>query len=180
MCSRACAIVPVVFATTFWGMEIWRRLSDRANDVMMWIFKKVAHPHEAHHVNSSTWYGTALAILGLTSPLVLCSVAVIVLGFADPAAAFMGRRFGRTKLVNGRTLEGSLTFAVVGTLAAFAAMMLWHAELGWGAALIIAGAAAVSAALAELFSRRVDDNMSVPLAAAAGGWIALQLLGLAG
>ncbi len=177
---RMRAIVPVVFATTFWGLEIWRRFSDRANDVLMWIFKKIAHPHEAHHVNSSTWYGTALAILGLTCPLVCCSIAVVVLGFADPAAAYVGRRYGKTKLVNGRSLEGSLTFAAVGTLVAFATIVIFHAQLGWSAALIIAASAAAPAAAAELFSRRVDDNMSVPLAAAAGGWIALQLLGLAG
>ena len=172
------AALPWLAATvagTAWTMEISRRRWPAANAVMMRMFGAVAHPHEAHRVNSSTWYMTALFILSLTGMPVLCALAVAVLGLADPAAALVGRRFGRIRLVNGRSLEGSLTFVVVGAAAAFATLRLWHPEIS--APLAVAFAAALPAALAELWSRRVDDNLSVPLAAAAGAgawltWIA--------
>jgi dolichol kinase len=143
----------------------------------LWIFRSIAHPHERYRVNSSTWYGTALTILGFTFEPMLCSVAIAVLGIADPAAALIGRRFGRIKLVNSRTLEGSVTFFVVGTLAALAVLLVWHIDIGGNALVAVALGAALPAAVTELLSRRVDDNLSVPLVAAAGGWLALQLVG---
>jgi dolichol kinase len=39
--------------------------------------------------------------------------------------------------------------------------------------LLIAFTAVLPAALAELFSRRIDDNLSIPLSAAAGAQLAL-------
>lgn len=172
------AWIPTGFAAFFWFLETLRRVSTRANAVLMWIFAKIAHPREAHHVNSSTWYGTSLALLGLLFPQALCALAVAVVAFADPAASTVGRRFGRTKLVGDRSLEGTTTFAVVATLVGFAALRLWHsAEFGVGRALAVAAVAGLVSALTELVSRRVDDNFSVPMSAAASGWLAMQLLG---
>lgn len=155
-----------------WGTEALRRLSPTFNDQVMRLYGKVAHPHEWHRLNSATWYVTALLILSWTCPTMVSAVAVAVLGFADPAAALVGRRFGKHKLVNGRSLEGSLTFTAVGTLVGFALLAGVH-SLPMGTALLAAVAAAVPAAIAELFSGRVDDNFSIPLAAALGAGLAL-------
>src|SRR5690606_22680697 len=147
---------------------------------LMHLFRHISHPHEAHQVNSSTWYATALVLLALTQEARLCLVGVTVLGLADPAAAIVGRRFGRLKLVNGRTLEGSLTFVLIGALASFAALFALSGPIFPAASTsTIATAAALGAlfgAVAELFSgRRVDDNMSVPLASALGAWLAFWI-----
>ena len=101
---------------------------------------------------------------------------LVVLGLADPAAAWAGRRWGRVRLLWGRTLEGSLTFFVVGSAAAFAALLLWHPLETPGATLLVALSGAGLGCLAELFSRRIDDNLSVPLAAAGGAWLCQLLL----
>jgi dolichol kinase len=42
----------------------------------------------------------------------------------------------------------------------------------------LAIAASIPAALAELFIRRWDDNLTVPVAAAGGYWLAAVALGL--
>ena len=172
--------VAIAFAGVCWTLELLRRGRPDLNERLMHLFRHISHPHEAHQVNSSTWYATALVILALTHEPRLCLVGVTVLGLADPAAAIVGRRFGRLKLVNGRTLEGSLTFALVGALSAFAALSslsgwIFEAASGWElAAASVFGA--VFGAVAELFSgRRVDDNMSIPLASALGAWLAFWL-----
>lgn len=173
--------VAVGFATLSWSMELSRRVSPKINERLMHLFRHVSHPHEAHQINSSTWYATALLILAATFSPRLCLIGVAVLGLADPAAAIVGRRFGRLKLVNGRTLEGSLTFAVVGAATSLGLLLLLSGsalpDLTSGGAVWVALAAGVTGALAELFSRRVDDNFSIPLASAAGAWVALLLLG---
>ena len=98
------------FLTSAVLMESSRRVSPRANEVLMGAFGKVAHPYERHRVNSASWYALALMLLALFVPPVGCAIGVVVLAFGDPMAAIIGRRFGRTKLPGGRTLEGSLAF----------------------------------------------------------------------
>ncbi|MEZ4221863.1 MAG: hypothetical protein R3B13_13100 [Polyangiaceae bacterium] len=163
-------VAPAIFAGTFWFLEILRRFSARANDGLMWFFRHVAHPHERHRVNSSTWYATALLLISFIQLPMVCAVAVAVLGIADPAAGLVGRRWGKVSLIHGRTLEGTLTFFLTGTLAALAVLSIWHAQVGWSARLGVAAAAAGVGALVELFSHRMDDNFSVPVSAALAAW----------
>lgn len=150
-----------------WSLEAGRRLSPRFNKVLMAILGRFAHPHEAYRVNSSTWYCTALFVLGLTGSTTLVLVALAVLGYADPAAAIIGRRWGSIKLVNGRSLQGTAAFFGVGLVASSVVLGLTRPDLGL-AILPMAVGAALLGALAELYSLRVDDNLSVPAAAAAG------------
>ena len=153
---------------TVWLLETTRRVSPRWNDKIMALFGPVAHPYEIYRVNSGTWFVTALFVLALTGRPVLGAVGVAILGFADPAAALIGRRFGRTPLVNGRTLEGSAAFFVVATLVSVTVLAWLHTDLAGGAyRWAVAAAAALVATLVELFSRRIDDNLSIPLSAAA-------------
>lgn len=175
---RGLIIAPAVFAGTFWFLEGLRRVSPRANDALMWLFKRVAHPHERHRVNSSTWYGTALLLIAFVQQPLVCSVAVAILGVADPAASIIGRRFGRTPLVNGRTLEGSLAFVITGTLAAAVVIALWHTSVPLGALMVIGLGSALAAGVAELVSRNLDDNFTVPITAAATAYCLAALLGV--
>ena len=156
-----------------WACEIGRRVMPKLNDFLMQLMRKVAHPHEAWRINSATWYVTACVILSLIWNPQVASVGLVVLGFADPAAAIIGRRYGRHQLVNGRTLEGTLAFIAVGTVMAWFWLLL-----GWGLApgfaFKMAAVGATVGGIAELYSRRIDDNLSVPVAAAVG---ALAVMG---
>lgn len=165
------------FAAWAWCMEGLRRVSRHANAVMMRFFRPIAHEQERDRVNSATWYMTSLVLLALTGSPLLCVTGVAVLGLADPLAGLVGRRFGRVRLVNGRSLEGSLTFVLVGTLAARAAMLLVDTALPSGTLWLTAFAAGLVGGVVELASRRVDDNLSIPLAAASTAAIVLWLLG---
>lgn len=171
--------VAVAFAIAAWTTELSRRLSPRINGLVMKLFNPVAHPHEVQRVNSATWYTTALVLLAATQSTLLCVTGVVVLGIGDPIAALVGRRFGRIKLLHGRSLEGTLAFALSATVATFIAFMVFQSSLGIGMALGLAAAASISGALAELFSLRIDDNFSIPLSAAAGVALVTSLLHVA-
>jgi len=166
------------FAAWGWSAEIARRISPRANAILMRGFKHVAHPSEWNRVNSATWYTTALLALTLTGSLPLMVVPVAVLAFGDPAAGIIGRKFGRTPLVNGRSLQGTSAFVVVGTIAAAITLAIGRPEFGLLPILFISGTAALCGALAELFSRSIDDNLSVPAAAFVGTFASMAILGL--
>jgi dolichol kinase len=171
---RALWLVPLCFATTFWAMEGMRQYSETARRFLLWVFKSIAHPHERYRVNSSTWFATALVILGALFEPMLCSVGLICLGVGDPAAGLVGRRFGKTKLVGQRSLEGSLAMLFVAGFATCSVLMVWHTALPIGTMLAVSASAALFGTVAELSSSKIDDNFSIPLAAASGGWLALQ------
>lgn len=152
-----------------WSMEIARRRSTRLNERLMALYGGIAHAHEHHRINSATWYGTALLCLSLLQTPLAAGLGLVVLGFADPAAAGVGRRWGRIRFPNGRSLEGSLTFALVGGLAAFGAGTLAFGQ-PLAAAASLACIAGVSGALAEAVAGRIDDNLLIPLAAAGAVW----------
>lgn len=169
--------VALTIAALGWTLEITRTRSPAINQFCMKLFGKTAHPHEAHRVNSATWYASALVLMSLTHALVPCLIALWVLGFGDPAAAIIGRRFGKRQLVHGRTLEGTLAFVVFGAASAFTFLMFTHPESGPLALGIMSVCGAITGALAELWSRRVDDNLSIPLAACVGAGLAQLLIG---
>jgi dolichol kinase len=164
------------FFVAAWSMELARRRSGVVNERLMRFFAPIAHPHERHQVNSSTWYVTALLLLSLVSPLRAAEVGVVVLAVADPMAGLMGRRFGRIRLRAGRSLEGTLAFLVSGVLAVLALLTVFHGMLPWPTRVVLAGAGAVAGALAELFSGRLDDNFTIPVASTAAVAAAQLLL----
>lgn len=163
------------FFVAGWTMETTRRASARVNLRLMRLFGPVAHPHETHRINSATWYTSALLGLALVAPFEACAVGVVVLGLGDPVAALVGRRFGRTKLLHGRSLEGSLAFVLVGFLGALATLLLAYPAIALPTAAMMAGAGAVAGAVAELLSHRLDDNLTVPWSAAAACWLVMTV-----
>jgi dolichol kinase len=80
--------------------------------------------------------------------------AIIVLAVADPAAHYVGRRWGARQLGTG-TVEGAAAFVMVGFL-------LLRPFVPGGTALV----AALVAALAELLPWKLDDNLVIPLSVA--------------
>ncbi len=153
------------FAISAWSMEISRKQSTRINERLMAFFGPVAHPDERHRVNSATWYATALVLLSLFASPLASEIGVITLAVADPAAAMIGRRFGRVRLVAKKSLEGSLGFVVVGASAAFVWLVL-ASPFTIQAALLSALTAAFAGAVAELLSTRFDDNFTIPVVVA--------------
>lgn len=149
-----------------WGWEIGRRFIPALHRLALRVFAPVAHPHEAYRVNSSTWYATALLPLALFFEPLAGLMGVLALGFGDPAAGWVGRRFGRVRLRSGRSLEGSLGFVAAAFVVCFAALAFAHGHLPLSSRVLLALTAAVAGAVAELVSTRVDDNLSIPLATA--------------
>ncbi len=167
------------FAVLGWTMELFRRRSGAFNTALMKVFGAVAHPHETHRVNSATWYATALTLLATTESVLVAAVSVTALGIGDPMAAVIGRRWGRIRTLNGRSLEGSLAFVVVSLVACVLVLAVLVPTLTFAQTVAISAAGSVAGAVGETLCRRVDDNFAVPLSAgAAAAGIAL-LLGVA-
>jgi len=135
-------------------LDMARLAVPEVNRVFFRHFSLLASPRETTRLASSTWYLMGILLTLILFPREAALGGILVLALADPSASFAGQRWGRKKVGAG-TMEGSLVFAVV----AFGALSFWAP---WPQAL---GAALVTATV-EALPWPVDDNFSVPLAAA--------------
>ena len=154
--------------------EIVRRRNNRAARLLERIFGLALRPDEKgqRFKPSGAVYVLAAALLStLIFPRLAAVTALAMMLTGDAAAALAGRRFGRKKIFE-KSLEGALAFfaAALATAIAIAAA----APVGEGY-MYAATAAAAVAALVELASKRlrIDDNLSVPLAA---GFVLMLLM----
>ena len=117
--------------------------------------------------------------------LYLVAAGWTVMSIGDAASNLVGRKFGTHRLPwrRGMTLEGSAAFCAAAFPAAFG-MMLYVSTgrqteaLTVPAALALAAAAAVTGAVAETISYRLEDNLTVPLGSAGVVWLASRFLGV--
>ena len=145
----------LVVTATLLIADAARLVHPSANELFFRAFRYVASPREARSIASSTWYAMGMLVAVAVFPLDAAVSGVLVLGLCDPAAAYVGRRFGTRRFLGG-TLEGSLAFFAVATVT----LGLRHS---WPAAL----AAAAAGAIAERRSWPLDDNLTIPVVCAA-------------
>ncbi|MBO5959818.1 MAG: phosphatidate cytidylyltransferase [Lentisphaeria bacterium] len=114
-------------------------------------------------VSGSTPVFAAAALVTLLFPQQIAAIALGVMLLADTAAALIGRRFGKHKTVNGKSLEGVIAFCVTGSL--WACLLLYFAGLLTVTTATGAVVGVILASIAELFEKqiRMDDNFSIPL-----------------
>lgn len=125
-------------------------------------------------------YPLAVLLLVLTFPnrLDIAAAAWGVLAFGDGFATLAGRAIGGRHWPWNRekTIVGTTAFAICGSLAATALTWWLQPSLALPSSpwfvLLAPPAAAVAAALIETIPVRLDDNLSVPLTAAAVLWLA--------
>ena len=161
-----------------WTVETIRRRRPETNERIMKFFGPIAHAYEYERVNSATWFVTAILLLNLTMSPIIAGVGLAVLGVGDPASGWFGRRYGKTKIMHGRSVEGSLAFVVAATAAGLGAAFLFMPSLPFATALAIAGSAALAGAVAEIVSVRVDDNLSIGLVSAGATALMAYALGV--
>ena len=109
--------------------------------------------------------GTTLAFVLAGGDALRFVLPVLVLGFADPAAALAGWwvRRGANGSGEAKTLAGSAVFASVAWILAVGTCSL--SGVGWTHAALIATALALTTAAVEALCRRGMDNLVIPVVA---------------
>jgi dolichol kinase len=98
--------------------------------------------------------------------MAIANAAILILLFGDSASTLIGKRFGKNKLPfqSHKTLEGSLTFLVVGFMVSLTQLSVIPAFVG-----VMAGT------LTEAYIP-VDDNVPIPLVSAFVMSLAIYIL----
>jgi dolichol kinase len=162
---RWVAAAAVGTVTAMFGFGEWLRLHRpevQAEILRHPVFGRVIRPHEHDRFSGGFWFGVGVFAVLVMYPRPVVEAACLVMGFGDAASTVLGRRFGTWRLPGGRSLQGTLAFAVTSLVVVAA----WRAG-AWGdpaaTALAWGGLAGLAGAVTELLSTRVDDNLSVPV-----------------
>jgi dolichol kinase len=143
-----------------------------------WVNDRFFRAEEHLRESAMTPYAIAILLTILTFPKPVALTAIYTLAVADPLSAVVGIRFGRHRVVAGKSLEGSGAFFAA--TAAIAFSVLTWAVPGAPAAGRFEASLAVGllGALCESLPIRLDDNLTIPLAVGFLGWLACAAFGV--
>ena len=104
----------------------------------------------------------AALLLNLIFPPLIAAASMAVMLTGDAAAALVGRKFGKHQLVNGKSLEGTLSFIAVGYIFLTIVGIVCGAS---GMFYILGAIGVIASSIVELFTKqiKIDDNFTIPL-----------------
>lgn len=107
---------------------------------------------------------TIICFAAFDYPIALLALLYAV--FGDLVAALVGRRFGRTRIARGKTVEGFIGGFMMNLLVGYVIVPdAWQIFIPM----------AMTASIVELWTGKLDDNLTVPLASGFIGQILLFL-----
>ena len=138
-------------------VELMKWLFPTFGDFFFRIFKPLLRRHERKGaITGATYYLISAFLCILFFAKTLAIVCIFFMIFGDLAAALVGKKWGRTKLLGKKSLEGSAACFVVCTLVALVKLNPVIAIIG-----------AFVATVVELMPFPIDDNLTVPLVSGA-------------
>jgi dolichol kinase len=145
--SVSAAVSILIDIARFRQWVLWKWLS--------WILTPIIREHEIKggFTGASYILVTSLCTI-ILFPKTIAVAAMVFIVIGDTAAALVGRLYGKHKLIGKKSIEGSTACLISVALVSFLIP-----DLPTLAGII----GAVAAALAEAFSGKIDDNMTVPL-----------------
>ena len=135
-------------------VDIFRIKKYHMGRLLNWILRPILRKHERRGFTGSSFILSAmvLSIIFFEKKIAVAVISFIIVG--DIAAALVGRVFGKIRIINKKTLEGSSAFL-------FSCLLIVWIIPGFPFWIGIAGA--IAATVVEALPLPIDDNFSVPL-----------------
>jgi len=130
------------------------------------VVAPIVRPRESRNFTGATFILASGWLCPLLFSLPAATVAMLTIILGDTFAALIGRRWGRHRTIGSRSVEGSVAFLAVSFVAVACTPNL---------PLAVGLTAAPLAAAVEMFSTRIDDNLSVPLIVGLYAHLALRV-----
>jgi diacylglycerol kinase (CTP) len=158
------------FLTSVTLIEVVRLRVPSFNKVMVTIFSPFVRASEIHAPSGAIYYLLGAFICVAVFPKTIAVLALAFLACGDPSASVSGiltRKWGY-RLKSGKSLIGTLVCALV------CSVVTW-VYLGNVQAAIFGG---IVGALAEITTTPLDDNLTIPVIAGFGLWLAVSFFGI--
>jgi dolichol kinase len=148
----------IPFFICFLSVDLLRHfIPELASLFRKYFFGRVLREEEEPTFMGSTYFlfSTILTILLFPETIAISSLLILIL--ADTGAALVGKGIGRVRIL-GKTLEGSMAFLLI------ALLIVWiYPSLNR----LSGSLAALGTAVIEILPVKLNDNLTIPLAAGA-------------
>lgn len=129
------------------------------------IFGNMLRSHEVageHTLNGATWVLISACFCVLIFPKILTVTGFSILIISDISAALIGRKFGKRRIFEGKSLEGTTAFIISAFIVIFIIGQLVSAPVVY---YIFGCISSVVGGIAEASSRKmqIDDNLTIPI-----------------
>ena len=132
-------------------------------------------PHELNRtslvLNGASWVMIAAVLTVFVFPKTIAIIAFSIVILCDMFAALIGRKIGKTKFID-KSLEGSLTFLIVGIIVCYTWTQIFHLDFLFFIA-VSTGTFFAAIAEAAAYRLKVDDNIVIPIVAGGISWLIL-------
>lgn len=160
-CGNYClASILAFFVVVFFIISKFR-IKNHLTNLYWLLLDKIERDENLKSLPAKQAFSLALSLIliSLIFPREIVAISIITLAVYDGFSTIGGKFFGKTKLINNRTLEGASVGIIANTL-----VLMWF--IGFWNALLVS----VFAALLEMFSRPnsifTDDNFTIPIGTA--------------
>lgn len=165
------------FACLLYVMEQIRINYPEMSQKVMPLMKFIMRAEEQLKESAMVPYAFAVLLTIITFPKPLALIAIYTLAISDPLSAIIGIKYGKRKVVEHKSVEGSLAFF---TSALIISLFVLSATLGGFSisVLIISLVLSIGTSIFEMLPLKVDDNLTIPLFTAFFGWVICLLFGV--
>jgi len=151
------------------AVDIVRLRCEAARKLFERLFGKSLRPHEKYELTGSTFMGISALVCVVLFTVPIAVTALLFLTIGDSAAALVGMRWGKTTLLPGKTLEGTLACLVSCSIIGIVVP---------GVPFIAGIVGALVATTVELLGiKTIDDNFGIPVLSALAMWIVASVVG---
>jgi len=121
-------------------------------------------------------YVIAILLTIITFPKPIALVAIYTLAIADPLSAIIGIKYGKTRIVPHKSLEGSAAFFIA---TFFCTLIVLTIFSGFSAEVFaISTLIGVLSSIFEMLPIKIDDNLTIPLFTSFALWLICALFGI--
>ncbi|OQW49919.1 MAG: hypothetical protein A4S09_11785 [Proteobacteria bacterium SG_bin7] len=146
----------------FVGLDLMRLKSEFLNRFAVKIFGTVMRRNEINSPAGTTYLLSGVFICVLLFPHDVVLLTLIFLAIADPVASYFGIRWGKDKIINNKSLQGTLAAFVVCTIISY--IYFQKKGLLLDRILLASLISGIIGALSELLPiRKMDDNLTFPI-----------------
>jgi diacylglycerol kinase (CTP) len=165
--STISAAILILAFVVFISVDFFRLRFEKLNQFALALMGPLMRQQELKGIAGTTYLLSGVLVIFLLFSKPIVSLSILFLAFADPIASYVGIRYGKDKILGGKTIQGFLAAYVVCALITFVFLNAFDMQMS--RQLVVALLAGFVGALAELVPvAKLDDNFTMPILSAIG------------
>lgn len=175
--TRTQSIIAITFfASLFICVDVFRLNNPKVNKFATGVMKPFMRESERNSIAGTTYLLSAAFIIILFFPAKIVTLSLLFLAIADPVASMVGFYKGKDKLINNKSLQGSLAAFFCCFLISY--FFYFKYNIMTERIFLVAVISALIGALSELIPiGKLDDNFTLPVMSAVSLWFLFYVFG---